>query len=486
MRKSDVVCAGVVVEGDVGGGGGVDEKKESLSPRKTAKRYRKAGKFQRKLRSAWALLGVRPYLVQPGEDGDECVLTSKVEADYVLKTTVDAEYVLKSAAEVCEDCDGERPHGRRGGRAGDCSGDCFGTKENDACGTCGSPSRAARPSPSPARRGVKPATPRPPSSCPRHDRPTVPSAPAFRRRCDADGSFCANSPEARRRSAIVEVVGTAEAASKFFAEMIDGLAERAVTAVKPPTTKDDGSASSARRIRRRQLLDGAPTTSPPSPRRRRRQSRDHAEPHVGVRARRSAVASTRSPPRSTPPPAFDVDVGIKQPSAKDDRCGGARASTSAGKKTCDASKCGGDAREGVPNAAWAPSQAPPATDPPVRRRCCGGRSAADPPVTDPPATSCEWIGAATRASPTAADANDESVNTSRARPRRDCRPFGVGADHLDHHSASRVNACSTTRTAAVAIDENSRRPIELTLAKSAPLGAFSMTADRRAPDGRDA
>ena len=82
VRKSEVECAGVVVEGDVGdvgGGGGVDEEKESLSPRKTAKLYRKAGKFQQKLRSAWALLGVRPYLVQPGEDGDECVLTSKVE-----------------------------------------------------------------------------------------------------------------------------------------------------------------------------------------------------------------------------------------------------------------------------------------------------------------------------------------------------------------------------------------------------------------------
>ena len=82
VRKSEVECAGVVVEGDVGdvgGGGGVDEEKESLSRRKTAKLYRKAGKFQQKLRSAWALLGVRPYLVQPGEDGDECVLTSKVE-----------------------------------------------------------------------------------------------------------------------------------------------------------------------------------------------------------------------------------------------------------------------------------------------------------------------------------------------------------------------------------------------------------------------
>ena len=39
------------------------EEKETLSPRKTAKLYRKAGKFQKKLRSAWALLGVRPYLV---------------------------------------------------------------------------------------------------------------------------------------------------------------------------------------------------------------------------------------------------------------------------------------------------------------------------------------------------------------------------------------------------------------------------------------
>ena len=106
VRKSEVVCAGVVVEGDVGGGVGGADEKETLSPRKTEKLYRKAGKFQKKLRSAWALLGVRPYLVQPGEDGDECVLTSKVEADYVLKTAVEAEYVLKSEAETCKDCDG--------------------------------------------------------------------------------------------------------------------------------------------------------------------------------------------------------------------------------------------------------------------------------------------------------------------------------------------------------------------------------------------
>ena len=81
VHKSEVVCAGVVVEGDVGGGGGVDEKKESLSPRRTAKLYRKAGQFQRKLRRAWALLGVKPRLVQPGEEGDECVLKSKITVD---------------------------------------------------------------------------------------------------------------------------------------------------------------------------------------------------------------------------------------------------------------------------------------------------------------------------------------------------------------------------------------------------------------------
>ena len=68
VRKSEVVCAGVVVEGEVGGGVGGGDETESLSPRKTEKLYRKAGKFQKKLRSAWALLGVRPYLVQPGED----------------------------------------------------------------------------------------------------------------------------------------------------------------------------------------------------------------------------------------------------------------------------------------------------------------------------------------------------------------------------------------------------------------------------------
>ena len=60
-------------------------------PRKTEKLYRKAGKWQRKLRDVWALLGVKPFLVQPGEEGDECVLKSKVEEDYVLKSTVEAD-----------------------------------------------------------------------------------------------------------------------------------------------------------------------------------------------------------------------------------------------------------------------------------------------------------------------------------------------------------------------------------------------------------
>ena len=58
---------------------------DARSPRKTEKLYRKAGKWQRKLRDVWALLGVKPFLVQPGEEGDECVLKSKVEEDYVLK-----------------------------------------------------------------------------------------------------------------------------------------------------------------------------------------------------------------------------------------------------------------------------------------------------------------------------------------------------------------------------------------------------------------
>ena len=64
---------------------------DARSPRKTEKLYRKAGKWQRKLRDVWALLGVKPFLVQPGEEGDECVLKSKVEEDYVLKSTVEAD-----------------------------------------------------------------------------------------------------------------------------------------------------------------------------------------------------------------------------------------------------------------------------------------------------------------------------------------------------------------------------------------------------------
>jgi hypothetical protein len=168
VHKSEAVCAGVVVEGDVGGGGGVDAKKESLSPRKTAKLYRKAGKFQRKLRSAWALLGVRPYLVQPGEEGDECLLKSKVEEDYVLKSAVEAEYVLKSEAETCKDCDGVL----NGPNKGDCAGDCSGTKENDACGAC-------PPSPPPAPAGPGPRATRATSAAAspraRDPSPTTPS-----------------------------------------------------------------------------------------------------------------------------------------------------------------------------------------------------------------------------------------------------------------------------------------------------------------------
>ena len=80
---------------------GVDAKS---SARKTEKLYRKAGKWQRKLRDVWALLGVKPFLVQPGEEGDECVLKSKItvddaadKGDYMLKSTVETEYVLKGA-----------------------------------------------------------------------------------------------------------------------------------------------------------------------------------------------------------------------------------------------------------------------------------------------------------------------------------------------------------------------------------------------------
>ena len=82
---------------------GVDAKK-NRSPRKTEKLYRKAGKWQRKLRDVWALLGVKPFLVQPGEEGDECVLKSEItvddatdKEDYMKKSTVETEYVLKGA-----------------------------------------------------------------------------------------------------------------------------------------------------------------------------------------------------------------------------------------------------------------------------------------------------------------------------------------------------------------------------------------------------
>ena len=95
---------------------GVDAKR---SPRKTEKLYRKAGKWQRKLRDVWALLGVKPFLVGLQKETDY-VLKSKVEEDWMLKTAVEADYVTKSAAEACHDCDGV-PNGPN---KGDCSGDC--------------------------------------------------------------------------------------------------------------------------------------------------------------------------------------------------------------------------------------------------------------------------------------------------------------------------------------------------------------------------
>ena len=86
---------------------GVDAKK-NRSPRKTEKLYRKAGKWQRKLRGVWALLGVKPFLVQPGEEGDECVLKSKVEEDYVLKgAAVFTQAQLDEAVAAAKSCGDE-------------------------------------------------------------------------------------------------------------------------------------------------------------------------------------------------------------------------------------------------------------------------------------------------------------------------------------------------------------------------------------------
>ena len=87
---------------------GVDAKAAGRSPRKTEKLYRKAGKWQRKLRDVWALLGVKPFLVQPGEEGDECVLKSKVEEDYVLKgAAVFTQAQLDEAVAAAKSCGDE-------------------------------------------------------------------------------------------------------------------------------------------------------------------------------------------------------------------------------------------------------------------------------------------------------------------------------------------------------------------------------------------
>ena len=77
---------------------------DAISEKRTKKLYRKAGRWQQKLRGVWALLGVKPFLVQPGEEGDECVLKSEItvgdatdKGDYMLKSTVETDYVLKGA-----------------------------------------------------------------------------------------------------------------------------------------------------------------------------------------------------------------------------------------------------------------------------------------------------------------------------------------------------------------------------------------------------
>ena len=64
---------------------GVDAKR---SARKTEKLYRKSGKWQRKLAGVWALLRVKPFIVERGKVGEACVLKSKVAEDYVLKLSL--------------------------------------------------------------------------------------------------------------------------------------------------------------------------------------------------------------------------------------------------------------------------------------------------------------------------------------------------------------------------------------------------------------
>ena len=73
------------------GGGALAEEDQKL--------YRKYGKWQRKLRDVWALLGVKPPRAA-GREGRRCVLKSKITVDdatdkndYMPKSTVEAEYV---------------------------------------------------------------------------------------------------------------------------------------------------------------------------------------------------------------------------------------------------------------------------------------------------------------------------------------------------------------------------------------------------------
>ena len=78
---------------------------DAISEKRTKKLYRKAGRWQQKLRGVWALLGVKPFLVGLQKETDY-VLKSKVEADAcgtgtvldaaTMKCTVSEDYVLKT------------------------------------------------------------------------------------------------------------------------------------------------------------------------------------------------------------------------------------------------------------------------------------------------------------------------------------------------------------------------------------------------------
>ena len=213
------------------------------SRRRSGELYRKAGKFQKKLRSAWALLGVRPYLVQVtralAPPPPRALLVSSSTATTITtppcssdSCTEGRQCVLTSRRGLDAEDGGRRPASKTRPRRATLRRraerpqqgrllDCFGTKQRRVrCAPSAAPRRpprrAAAPPPSPpppppappaappARPPARPlsatlpartAGPLPPPPPPPPPSPPRPPAGV----CDGDGAFSPTAPRSRRR-----------------------------------------------------------------------------------------------------------------------------------------------------------------------------------------------------------------------------------------------------------------------------------------------